>query len=66
MRKHIKDCQRICEAAGLSVLDVEFRGKHMAIICSEGRVFMPNTPGDFRWRYKARSFARRMASAQVN
>ena len=66
MRKHIKECRNICNNAGLSVLDVEFRGKHLAIICSEGRVFMPCTPSDFRWRYKAKSVAQRLGAAYKN
>ena len=60
MRKHISDCISICEMAGLHVLHPENRGKHMAIVCAEGRVFMPTTPSDRRWRYNAASVARKL------
>lgn len=62
MRKHISDCISICEMAGLNVLHPENRGKHMAIVCAEGRVFMPTTPSDRRWRYKAASVARKLGA----
>ena len=65
MRKHLRECRDICTANGLTVLGVEHRGKHPAIICAEGRVVGPGTPGDKRWRYKATSFVRRMARGDV-
>jgi hypothetical protein len=58
MRKHIKECQKICGSAGLSVIGIEYLGKHLAIVCVEGTVVMPRTPSDYRWTYNARSVAR--------
>jgi len=63
MRKHIKECRNICNNAGLSVLGIEFRGKHLAVRCTEGRIFMPCTPSDYRWRHNAKSLARRTYAA---
>ena len=61
MRKHLNHCKGICSNAGLNVLRVEHRRKHVGIVCEEGTVIMPSTPGDRRWHRNARSFARKMA-----
>ena len=61
--KHHRDCIAICKSAGLTPIETEFRGKHFAVICMEGPVFMPSTPSDRRWRHNAISFARRLARA---
>ena len=60
MNKHRRDCVALCAGAGLTVLGVEQRGRHWAVVCAEGRVIMPSTPSDFRWRRNARAFARRL------
>lgn len=61
MHKHRRDCRSLCEANGLTVLRVEHRAKHLAVICAEGMVIMPGTPSDQRWRHNAAAQARRMA-----
>jgi hypothetical protein len=61
MHKHRRDCRAICEANGLTVLRVEHRSKHLAVVCEEGLVIMPGTPGDRRWRDNAAAQVRRMA-----
>lgn len=61
MNKHRRDCISICQDAGLTVLGMEPRRRHLAVRCVEGLVVMPTTPSDHRWRSNARSVARRMA-----
>ncbi len=58
--KHRRDCIALCTEAGLNVLGIENRGRHIAVVCLEGSIFMPCTPSDHRWRLNARAFARRM------
>lgn len=60
MSKHQKDCVRICERAGLTVLDVKFGGKHLKVVCRQGIVVCPCTPSDVRWSKNLRSVARRI------
>lgn len=61
MNKHMRECRAICEDAGLSVLGIDTRRRHLTIRCVEGAVVMPSTPGDHRWRLNARGVARRLA-----
>jgi hypothetical protein len=61
MSKHRRDCLSICRDAGLTVIGIEERGRHWAVRCAEGHVFMPNTPSDWRWRQNARAVAKRKA-----
>ena len=61
MSKHLRECIALCASAGLTVLGVEDRGRHLAVNCVEGRLVMPCTPSDWRWRRNARALARRMA-----
>lgn len=58
--KHQRDCTRLCTEAGLSVLGVEFGGKHLRINCEEGLMIMPSTPSDRRWSRNAKALARRL------
>ncbi|NBZ86059.1 hypothetical protein [Stagnihabitans tardus] len=58
--KHLRDCARLCRAAGLSVLGVEFGGKHVRFRCEEGVMILPSTPSDRRWGRNAAAQARRM------
>ena len=60
MNKHIRDCRRVCEEAGLAVERVEHRGRHMAIHTSAGMLTFPCTPSDHRWRRNMLSVARRL------
>lgn len=62
MHKHRRECQTLCEANGLTVLRVEHRSKHLAVICAEGLVIMPSTPSDRRWRYNAAACIKRMVA----
>ena len=64
MRKHYRDCMSLCANSGLTVLDTEQRGRHWAVVCAEGRVFMPSSPGDWRWRRNTQALARRMAEGR--
>ena len=61
MRRHRRECLDLCAEAGLTVLGIEARGRHWAVVCAEGRMFMPCTPSDRRWWRNARAQARRMA-----
>ena len=61
MRKHKRDCWQLCESNGLNVLQISHGGKHLKIICEEGVVTMPCTPGDWRWRHKAKRYIRRLS-----
>ncbi len=64
MRKHFRDCIQLCRDAGLNVTGIEHRGRHWAV-CTEtgGKIFMPSTPSDRRWRANARAVARRISHA---
>ena len=62
MSKHHRDCVRICEQAGLSVLQISFGGKHLKVVCAQGTVVCPSTPSDHRWVRQLRAFARRLAN----
>jgi hypothetical protein len=48
MQKHKRECMALCRQVGLNPLHVEHRGKHLAVVCTEGRLFCPCTPSDFR------------------
>lgn len=62
MSKHERECVGICKAAGLTVLTMSARGKHLKIICRQGTVICPCTPSDQRWSKNMRSLARRLAN----
>lgn len=62
MHKHKRECLRICQVAGLNVLDLRYAGKHMAIVCSEGVLSCPCTPSDQRWARNFAAQARRLAA----
>ena len=64
MRKHHRDCRAICEDAGLTVLGIDPRRRHLVVLCDEGPLFMPCTPSDRRWRLNARAQARRLADGR--
>jgi hypothetical protein len=59
MRKHTRDCIRLCHAEGLTVLGTRAKGKHWSVICAEGEIVFPCTPGDQRWIRNARALVRR-------
>ena len=61
MTRHLRDCRRICEDAGLTALGADTRHKHPRILCLEGAVVVPSTPGDRRSPWNMRAFCRRMA-----
>jgi hypothetical protein len=48
MRKYQRVCVTLCREAGLNPNRAEHRGKHLAVVCDEGRVFCPCTPSDHR------------------
>ena len=66
MHKHKRECMALCREAGLNPLHVEHRGKHMAVVCIEGRVICPCTPSDFRFRHKMKCSARRVARGRLH
>lgn len=61
-RKHHRECIKACHEAGLNPTGIEHRGKHIAVVCYEGRLFCPSTPSDRRrFRQNLRRDARRLA-----
>ena len=63
MTKNQRECFAICRDAGLHPVGVEFRGKHFAVVCVEGRIFCACTPSDCRSHLNLRSCVRRLAHA---
>ena len=63
MTRREREWLALCSQSGLTPLQVEHRGKHIAIVCREGRVFCPCTPSDWRSCKNVRSVARRLARA---
>jgi hypothetical protein len=61
MSKHERNCVEICRGAGLLVLSISTRGKHLKIMCRQGMVVCPCTPSGQRWTKNMRSVARRLA-----
>lgn len=64
MRKHERECIRLCRAAGLSVLRITY-GKHLKIICQQGTIVCASTPSDVRWARNMQALARRVANDAV-
>jgi hypothetical protein len=60
MNKHIRDCLNCCQEAGLEVIEVEHRGKHISLHTERGQLFAPCTPSDRRWRNNMKAQAKRM------
>ena len=60
MNKHKRDCLRLCDEAGLDVTGIEHRRGHMAFHTTQGLLFFPSTPSDYRWRMNMRAQARRL------
>lgn len=63
MSKHRRDCLAICRAAGLDVIVLEMGGRHLRVVCKQGRLSCPCTPSDRRWRLNFAVQARRMAAS---
>lgn len=63
MNRHRRDCIGLCDEAGLEVLRVEHRGRHMAIHTPKGMLTFACTPSDRRWRLNMRSCVRRLAKS---
>jgi len=61
MKKHVKECRKVCERAGLTVLKVRHGGKHLKIVCAQGLITCGCTPSDARWIKELRATARRLA-----
>jgi hypothetical protein len=61
MNKHLRECYRICEVAGLQVASMGHRGRHIAAHTSKGMLIFPSTPSDHRWNKNMRALARRLA-----
>ena len=61
MNKHHRECVEICRLAGLNPTGIEPRGKHIAVVCDEGRIFCASTPSDRRARHNLMAIARRIA-----
>jgi hypothetical protein len=60
MTKYQRACLDICRDAGLRPVGVEQRGKHWAVVCTEGRLFCASTPSDHRYFRNLRRSARRL------
>lgn len=65
MTKVQRECLLICRETGLIPVGIEYRGKHWAVICHEGRLFCPCTPSDYRWRDNLKRDARRLVAANT-
>lgn len=61
MRKHVRECRKTCEQAGLRVLEIRYGGKHLKIVSTQGVITCGCTPSDTRWIKELRATARRMA-----
>lgn len=61
MRKHERECIRLCRSAGLTVLQIAY-GKHLKVVCRQGIIVCPSTPSDQRWMQNLKSVARRVAN----
>ena len=61
MRKHERECLRICREAGLMVVQITY-GKHMKLVCRQGTIVCPKTPSDHRWARNMASLARKVAN----
>jgi 16S rRNA U516 pseudouridylate synthase RsuA-like enzyme len=63
MRKHLRDCRRLCESVGLEVMRIEHRRSgHIALHTDKGYLFFGATPSDRRWRMNMLIHARRLAA----
>lgn len=60
MRKHIRDCVRLCEREGLTEITIANGGKHLKLRSLQGSIVLPNTPSDYRWRDNFRSQVRKL------
>lgn len=65
MRKHWNECTAICEAAGLRVIGLDTKRRHLRVTCAEGYLTFPSTPSDTRWRHNMASVARRLARGDL-
>lgn len=66
MRKYYRDCVEACRSAGLNPLGIEHRGKHWAVVCTEGRIFCASTPSDHRHMDNLKRAAKRLARAPMH
>ena len=61
MRKHERDCVRICSESGLKIRQITY-GKHMKLVCRQGTLVCPKTPSDHRWAKNLASIDRKIAN----
>ena len=61
MNKLNRERKAFIDGMGLDFLRIEIRGKHVAFVCTEGRIFCGTTPSDWRESRKFRSYVRRLA-----
>lgn len=66
MKKHVRNCRSICQSAGLTILSINSRRKHLHIITSGGLIVAPKTPSCTRWQLHLRAVARRAAANDHN
>lgn len=63
MRKHLRDCRRLCESVGLEIMHIEHRRSgHIALHTNKGRLYCGSTPSDWRAPKKMLAQARRLAA----
>jgi hypothetical protein len=60
MTKTERECVNVCHEVGLTTLQIEYRGKHWAVVCEEGKLFCPSTPSDHRYLQNLRRSAKRL------
>ena len=61
MTKHVRECRKVCEGAGLTVLEMRHGKNHLKIVCAQGFITCGCTPSDIRWIKELRAMARRLA-----
>lgn len=66
MTKYQRECLSVCRVAGLSPVGVEYRGKHWAVVCTEGKLFCATTPSDYRNLRNLRRSAQRLGRLPLN
>jgi hypothetical protein len=58
MRKHLRECVKLCESEGLTDVTILKGRKHLKIGSAQGMVVFPSTPSDRRWRHNATRYVR--------
>ena len=54
MRKHVRECLKLCADGGLTDLKIVNGGKHLKVVNDQGMIVMPCMPSDRRWRHNVK------------